>query len=339
MAPKSKDAAGPKAAPAPPKDDATAGPASASTLESTRGLLTAVFFVALAALAAPLSQLNLAPVYGSIPASIYHRQGITLAFLVAYVAKSTLRRHGLATDAPHWIGLFGYYIPPIQWLLFKQSEHLGPRWGPLVTEAATLYPFLALAFMCADVALDGLRLGRYGSRVAEATPAVLSYVAFSRLHKYAAMFLPRVLGMADFFNRVPLQLGLATLAALPSRSKLLVFAVPALLHTMQQNPHHYAPSTNRALNETLREYQYRILDRRDSVTGYVSVLENYKDGFRVLRCDHSLLGGEWLITPARTAKGQTVKESIYGVFNMLESLRLIKTDVFTPDDEKDALFM
>lgn len=339
MAPKSKDAARPKAAPAPPKDDATAAPASASTLESTRGLLTAVFFVVLAALAAPLSQLNLAPVYGSIPASIYHRQGITLAFLVAYVAKSTLRRHRVATDAPHWIGLFGYYIPPIQWLLFNQSEHLGPRWGPLVTEAATLYPFLALAFMCADVALDGLRLGRYGSRVAEATPAVLSYVAFSRLHKYAAIFLPRVLGMADFFNRVPLQLGLATLAALPSRSKLLVFAVPALLHTMQQNPHHYSPSTNRALNETLREYQYRILDRRDSLTGYVSVLENYKDGFRVLRCDHSLLGGEWLITPARTAKGQTVKESIYGVFNMLESLRLIKTDVFSPDDEKDALFM
>jgi hypothetical protein len=118
-----------------------------------------------------------------------------------------------------------------------------------------------------------------------------------------------------------------------------VFAVPALLHTMQQNPHHYSPSTNRILNETLREYQYRILDRRDSVTGYISVLENYKDGFRVLRCDHSLLGGEWLITPDRTAKGQTVKESIYGVFNMLESLRLIKTEVFTPDDEKDALFM
>jgi hypothetical protein len=302
-------------------------------------IATALFFIALAAIAAPISQLNLAPVYGSIPSAFYHPQGLTLAFLIAYITKTTLRRHGVAADARHWVALLAYYVPTIQWLLFKCSEMLGPRWGPLVTEALTLYPFLVLSFVSADVVLDGLDLARYGTRVAEATPAVLSYVVFSGFHKFAVMFLPRVVGITDFLNRITMQLLLATLSALPSRSKLLMLAVPALLHTMQSNPHHYSPATNKALNATLRAYQYRVLDRRDSVTGYLSVLENYKDNFRVLRCDHSLLGGEWLVTKNRIARGQTVTESIYGVFNMLESLRLIKTDVFTPDHEKDALFM
>ncbi len=38
----------------------------------------------------------------------------------------------------------------------------------------------------------------------------------------------------------------------------------------------------------------RILHAAHSVTGLVVVGENIKDGYRFLRCDHSLLGGRFL---------------------------------------------
>ena len=75
------------------------------------------------------------------------------------------------------------------------------------------------------------------------------------------------------------------------------------------------------------------------MTGYISVVENLKEGFRALRCDHSVLGGEWLINEQRGKEGQIVPETIYSVFTMLEAVRMIKTDVFVPDEERDALFM
>lgn len=82
-----------------------------------------------------------------------------------------------------------------------------------------------------------------------------------------------------------------------------------------------------------------MLERKESLTGYVSVLESAENQFRVLRCDHSLLGGDWLVTPARRAQGQTTREPIYQVFTMLEAVRLIETEDSCADSEKNALVM
>lgn len=38
----------------------------------------------------------------------------------------------------------------------------------------------------------------------------------------------------------------------------------------------------------------RVLNATDSVSGLVMVADNLKDGYRFIRCDHSLLGGRWL---------------------------------------------
>jgi hypothetical protein len=38
----------------------------------------------------------------------------------------------------------------------------------------------------------------------------------------------------------------------------------------------------------------RVLNSTQSVTGRVVVAENIADGYRFLRCDHSLLGGRWI---------------------------------------------
>jgi len=61
--------------------------------------------------------------------------------------------------------------------------------------------------------------------------------------------------------------------------------------------------------------------------------------FRVMRCDHSLLGGEWLLTPQRKLRGQTERETIYSVFTMLEAVRLVNSTSQIPDSEKSALFI
>lgn len=59
-----------------------------------------------------------------------------------------------------------------------------------------------------------------------------------------------------------------------------------------------------------------------------------------MRCDHSLLGGEFWVDDQRREEGITVPEPIYAVFAMLEAVRLIEgSGQARPDDDKNALVM
>ena len=89
-----------------------------------------------------------------------------------------------------------------------------------------------------------------------------------------------------------------------------------------------------SLNQTLQADNWALIERTESVTGYVSVLESIEKGFRVLRCDHSLLGGQWVMI-----QGQKASEPIYGVFVMLEAVRLIETKEKPADKDAQALVM
>jgi hypothetical protein len=291
-----------------------------------------VALLSVAAFSSPVSQLNLFPVYGSIGASLHHQNAISFTVVMAFIIKTNLKKRGIADGAEKWIAPWSYYVLPLQWLLFQQSARLGPVYGPLITEGGTFYPVLLLTCITVFSLLDELNLG-------SATPAVLSYGAFTLLEKAALRLIPEILGKSDFFSRSGLQLLTATVSAVITRSSLLAFAVPAVLHTLFSNPHYYGPGPMKILNSTLGNEEYMIWERADSNTGYISVVENLKDGFRVLRADHSILGGEWLLTEERRKVGYEDEETIYGVFTMLENVRIIKQSVFTPDDEKDALFM
>jgi hypothetical protein len=55
-----------------------------------------------------------------------------------------------------------------------------------------------------------------------------------------------------------------------------------------------------------------------------------------MRCDHSLLGGEWL---SRSDRNSILAEPIYGVFVMLEAVRLVEVKKSVPDSEAKALVM
>jgi hypothetical protein len=57
-----------------------------------------------------------------------------------------------------------------------------------------------------------------------------------------------------------------------------------------------------------------------------------------MRCDHSLLGGEFLLTEERRSnEGWEVNEPIYAVFDMLEAVRLMELEHTIPDPEAKAL--
>lgn len=300
----------------------------------------ALAILAFAAVGSHVSQYNLSPVYGSIPSNIYHQKGITFTAIVAYIASKSFKQQKIEFDSKDWIGPYCYYIPVIQSVLFPFSAKFGAQFGPLITETLTYFPVLLLSFLTTFSLLSNIGLSRYGSRVAEATPAVLSYFAFTGMELASGRMLPQLMGTSDFFTRSGLQLLLATLStSLSPKITYISFAVPAMLHTMFYNPHYYGHQTTKILNHTLAQHEYTLLDRHDSLTGYLSVVEGHKEGFRALRCDHSLLGGEFYVTEKTIARQQVVPEPIYPVFNILEAVRLVKTDVFVPDEEKSAVFM
>ncbi|KAL0250486.1 hypothetical protein I308_102664 [Cryptococcus tetragattii IND107] len=69
--------------------------------------------------------------------------------------------------------------------------------------------------------------------------------------------------------------------------------------------------------------ELRVLSSEQSLTGRVVVGDNLKDGYRFLRCDHSILGGRWF--REREVNGEKTVElgdSIFAVFNLQEVMTL-----------------
>ncbi|KAF2085546.1 spermine/spermidine synthase family protein [Saccharata proteae CBS 121410] len=297
---------------------------------------SATALLALAAASSTLSQLSLSPVYGSIPAAIWHPKAVTFIALAAVITRSPIHRF-LPSSARGWIPVLAFWITPIQHLLFQYSSQLGATWGPVVTEFCTIFPFIYLSMFVASPLLDTLDFTSFGP-VANLIPNISSYVTFSVVQRFVTAYLPPYMGTSQFITRSGLQILIAAASAVISPSKWLILAIPACLHTAFYNPHVPTSTGSLVLNRSLQETaQYTLLERHESLTGYVSVLESAENQFRVMRCDHSLLGGEWLVTPERRANGQTRPESIYTVFTMLEAVRLVKTASNVPDSEKDAL--
>ncbi|KAI4273911.1 MAG: hypothetical protein L6R38_006238, partial [Xanthoria sp. 2 TBL-2021] len=95
-----------------------------------------------------------------------------------------------------------------------------------------------------------------------------------------------------------------------------------MLHTFLFSVYSPLPYSNTYLNTNLQHHGYSLIARQESYTGYISVLDNNKDGFRVMRCDHSLLGGEWFPQPGHESQ---LREPVYAIFVMLEAVRLVQS--------------
>jgi hypothetical protein len=294
--------------------------------------------ITLAALYSPVSQLALSPVYGTAQAGLYHRWGTLATALVAFLCVSFLQRH-IPKRIANFIPAFAFWIPTFQFLLFKWSSILPMPYGPLITELLTYYPLLFLSVCAAGVFFGKVDLSAYNETLAEQVPSAGAYVLFTGIERMFKNSIPIYMGSNLFFSRIGLQLVIAGLYGLALPAATLWPSVPALAFTMLANVHNPLQRTTDVLNNTLSLYNYTLLERRESVTGYISVLQNTQDEFRVMRCDHSLLGGDWTTPPPKGRKPR-VKEPIFAIFTMLEAVRLVEPDPGKPrlfDAQKRAL--
>lgn len=298
--------------------------------EQIRVLFNAALLLILAALYSNLSQLTLAPVFGSIPASIWHSRGTIVACFIGWCSNMFLDGN-LSYKPKQLLPLLAASIPLIQSTLFKQSKMMGAFYGPVVIESVTFFPLLILSASSLATMVEDLELNPGVPRwIGDAMPGLLAWPFFKIMEKYFQTALQKLIGTSFFFTRLGLQLGVTGLYSLLVPSRRVIYAIFPLLHAILLNVHVPAPWITSSLNSTMNEMGWSLLARQESITGYLSVMENFQPKYRVMRCDHSLLGGEWQ-TDGR------LKEPIYGIFAMLEAVRLIEVPISIADEEASAL--
>ena len=289
--------------------------------------------LSLAAVYANVSQLNLSPVYGAIPASIWHSAVVMAACFVGWSSNLYLRRL-LGFYPVILLPVWAAYIPVAQFYLFQHSVFLTAHYGPAITEALTLFPLVAVSVACVATLLEDADFSRLPRWLGDSLPGLSSWAAYKIAESSSERLLQTNIGQNFFQTRLGYQMILSASYALLAPSRLLLLTIPALIHTTFYNTHVASPMALQSLNETMVSSGWMILERRESITGYVSVVESLDMNFRVMRCDHSLLGGEWT-----NYRVDPVAEPIYGVFVMLEAVRLVETPDRLPDTEASALVM
>jgi len=290
----------------------------------------------LAAIYSNVSQLTLSPVFGSIPSSIWHSKGVMAACFLGWSSNLFLRRN-LPVKPQLLLPLIAAYIPVMQFFLFKTSGFLGANFGPPIIESFTFFPLLLLSVSCTATILDDLEMnpGRF-QWLSEAAPGILSYAFYKTMENVSGTSITRTIGASFIQTRLGLQILMAGIYSIFAPSKLVLYAIPALLHTLLYNIHVPLPYTTNSLNTTMNARGWSLIDRQESLTGYISIIESKEKGFRAMRCDHSLLGGEWLPSGKNRL---LLAEPIYAIFVMLEAVRLVEVPVAIPDSEASALVM
>lgn len=327
------------------------------------------FFVA--ALTKQACELCLTPVYGSIPSTLNIDVIIILVWALSYLL--------IRLDLVAVTGYCSYLlclIPIVQSVLFRFSGTLGPLWGPYITCAFTSFP--AIYNACASI-LDIILEENYRNIIdgalslvedipvidnARRLPITRSLVSISvqiasgLLLGYLASFtwdaceyLVALMiswsghGPAIFSSRHGLQAIITVLWAALLRSRgTFALSFMSLIYVTCLSPHLPMPYNTALVNSTLHTAGYSLIARQESLTGYISVLDNLKEGYRIMRCDHSLLGGEWINKPQ--GHPAIFNEPIYSIFVMLEAVRLVEPELDFkepgPDfstDRKEALVM
>lgn len=284
-------------------------------------ILKATLYLVLAAGYSSLSQLNLSPVYGSIPSFLYHSQTEAATVLLAIFAAVVGPLEFLST-LEHWSPVLAFWTPTIQSTMFTWSSHLGPVAGPIFTEALTTLPLLFSSTVLITRLGFGLKQGRH---VAATGLGFGAFALMQILENLSTRLITFFISSASFVVSPLLQIILAIFHTSLAPSKLLWLAAPSLLHSALYNVHMPFPGRMDWLNRHLKgQAGFTVLARSESLTGYVSVIESKNREFRAMRCGHSLLGGEWLSSQSSQKDPTGVKDPIYAVFVMLEAVRLVE---------------
>jgi hypothetical protein len=299
-------------------------------------LFSGIALLFILALYSPVMVLVLSPVYGSLPSHLFHSYGVVIFAGAGWFLKDQIQRR-IGRLAAIILPVLAFWTPTIQYFLMQQSSKLGNPAGPVITELFGYYPLVMLTVAVAGKQIQyALHLESQGDLVVEHVPLLGSYVVYSFGEHVARAVLARAIGFTIVFSRAGLQFLIAVMYAAVIPSKLLVLAIPSLLFSVTSDVHLGGIS---GVNSVLQKEGYSLLARQESYTGYISVLENHQDGFRVMRCDHSLLGGQW--TKASPGYHPEVEDPIYAVFAMLEAVRLVEPEYGGPrvDAGSKALVM
>lgn len=286
-----------------------------------RRLASGVALLILLAFYSPVMLLVLSPVYGSLPSHIFHGYGVAIFAAAGWFLKDPIQKR-IGRVAAFGLPVLAFWTPTLQYFAMQQSSKLGNPVGPVVTELLGYYPLVLVTVAIAGKQIQyALHLESQGDVAVEHVPLLGSYVIYSIGEHFARAVLSRAIGFTVVFTRAGLQFVIAALYAVVIPSKLLLFAIPSLLFTITSDVHFGGIS---GVNSAIQSEGYSLLERQESSTGYLSVLENQQDGFRVMRCDHSLLGGQW--TKATPGYRPEVEDPIYAIFVMLEAVRLVEPD-------------
>ena len=336
-----------------------------------RLIFTEFLILALTTVSMEVSTLCLSPVYGSMPSSLVNSLAMPSPQLLAPFQRLHIRLPGIVAAFLAWLSMtclsrtnvaslteilpmLGICVPAIQAYLFNFSS-VGPKVGPIFTTLLTSLPLLYLSFLnLLDIGQKlwftvggvDILLPIFGSlRKWQICLTITSYSFVNSIQYIASARMPQLIavwaGTSALFSRFGLQAAISILFATLERSlqRLAFVGIIPLLHIIFINPHLPLTYNTAVLNATLHAEGYSLVARQESLTGYISVLDNTRAGFRAMRCDHSLLGGEWLNKP----KGHpsVLNEPIYAIFVMLEAVRLIETESSRAmiGNEKHALVM
>lgn len=291
------------------------------------GLLWASFKLCLVLETSKILHSLLSPVYGSLPASRYHQPLILTALLISGSTYTMWRGSSQAWSL--WLSVLLLSVPTLQLYLFRYSRQLGAETGPLISGLVTSFPLILVAALVANmrmarkiddiVLFDGVK---YKAVWIGIIPQIITMMVSLIAYKTSNILTSILSGTIFARSRLGLYYLLAISQALISPSKYILLGALPMLHTFLFSVYSPLPYSNTYLNTNLQHHGYSLIARQESYTGYISVLDNNKDGFRVMRCDHSLLGGEWFPQPGHESQ---LREPVYAIFVMLEAVRLVQS--------------
>jgi hypothetical protein len=304
-----------------------------------------------------ISQVILHPVYGSVGTELHHWNSVftistatSLLTLLGFLGLDRLPSRNWRT-----VGVVVLMAPVTMPALFRFSGQWGPEWGPIITQAVLTWPCVML--LSHDTARRVMYVaGKHEIRHSLSLPIFLTLsisipltVIMTTIEQQVLVpFVTPYIGIMWSRFSVLLYLGASILVCdLPkrTRNRLIVVAIviPYVFFVLQL-PHVKTGVNTALLSRLPAEYTY--LARQESLTGMITVVENADTGFRVLKCDHSLLGGLWTgikrkelieegITEALEHRSVNEAESVYTAFLVQEAIRLVQR----PSNGNKALIM
>ena len=299
-------------------------------------LTLCLLLLSLAALSSAVCPLNHAPIFVALPASRYHQRTIAIVTLVAVLLTCLDRLKRIKTSIV--LILLSVHALCIQivagWSWSRFDRLVGPVAASIGREVCQCLPFVVGSLLIIAQRITALARREYGRT---GPPALLtsavSGITFVLMEKQASETIPELVRTSIFINAA-LQPIIAGIYALACPWKARWGILTALYFAMLLDSHMPLPWSKIEHSPLLSKAHFTVLERKQSLTGYVSVLENTRDQYRVLRCDHSLLGGIWMPTVERVQDGIVVAEPVFPVFTTLEAVRLIES--IDPSQEDTA---